>query len=237
MTVYTHAKCRWLPPQRRWSLPALLTLALACSANTSHTANGSETQDAAAPPSDVTWHQDIAPMFAENCGACHQVGGIAPFPLQTYEQAKPLAELIRASVMAGTMPPFLAKDTDDCAPQYPFRYDPSLSDEQKALVDRWVTDGSPQGEPENIPSPPPLAGELDRVDLSLTITSPVEVIGGADVFTCFILDPQLEEDMWIDAAQVVPGNTEIVHHVVVYEDVQNSLSPEQIAAGRYDCFG
>ncbi|HET6582382.1 MAG TPA: hypothetical protein VFG69_03020, partial [Nannocystaceae bacterium] len=41
---------------------------------------------------------------------------------------------------------------------------------------------------------------------------------------CFLLDPELDEDAFVTAYEVIPGNEEIVHHVLVF-DVDPALDP------------
>src|SRR3954453_17902150 len=35
----------------------------------------------------VTFHKDVEPILQRSCQSCHVAGGIAPFPLLTFEQA------------------------------------------------------------------------------------------------------------------------------------------------------
>ena len=41
------------------------------------------------------WYKDVLPITQVRCANCHQAGGIGPFPLQTYAQAKPMAAAMR----------------------------------------------------------------------------------------------------------------------------------------------
>jgi hypothetical protein len=66
---------------------------------------------------------------------------------------------------------------------------------------------------------------------------PFAAAEGSDSFRCFVLDPELTEDAWVQGYDVVPGDLEIVHHALLFLDPnRESLSlggPE----GSYDCFG
>src|SRR5687767_13801120 len=68
------------------------------------------------PAASVTWHQDIALIVIQRCSGCHEEGGIGPFPLETYEQAKSFAPAMLMAIESGSMPPFLAQDTSECTP-------------------------------------------------------------------------------------------------------------------------
>ena len=45
---------------------------------------------------------------------------------------------------------------------------------------------------------------------------------GTDDYRCFLLDPELERDTWLTGTQVLPGNPEVVHHVILFQ-----VPPEQ----------
>src|SRR5688500_11726094 len=65
---------------------------------------------------------------------------------------------------------------------------------------------------------------------------------GTDDYRCFLLDPQLERDAWLTGTQVLPGNPDVVHHVILFQ-----VPPEQVAAAEakdaaeedegWTCFG
>ncbi len=65
---------------------------------------------------------------------------------------------------------------------------------------------------------------------------------GTDDYRCFLLDPELEKDAWLTGTQVLPGNPDVVHHVILFQ-----VAPEQVAAAEakdaaeddegWTCFG
>jgi hypothetical protein len=65
---------------------------------------------------------------------------------------------------------------------------------------------------------------------------------GTDDYRCFLLDPELERDAWLTGTQVLPGNPDVVHHVILFQ-----VAPEQVAAAEakdaaeedegWTCFG
>jgi hypothetical protein len=38
---------------------------------------------------------------------------------------------------------------------------------------------------------------------------------GTDDYRCFLLDPQLQHDVWLTGSNVLPGNPSVVHHVIL----------------------
>lgn len=105
---------------------------------------------AAAPPASahdvittkLTWTREISRLFERRCMSCHQNGGRAPFPLTSYEEARPWAVAIREEVTQRTMPPWNAVRGFG-----EFRDDPSLTQEEIQLIIDWVNGGAPEGDP------------------------------------------------------------------------------------------
>lgn len=199
------------------------------------TGTDSETGEALAP----TWYQEVAPLIAAKCDGCHIDGGIAPFSLTTYEAAKGWASLLADTVEAGTMPPFLADDTDECQPRFGWKDDLRLSDEEQALIRAWADAGAPEGDPTAaapLPEPPKIS--LDDADERFTIPSGVTIDGKDDQFICFSVDPGNGVlDQWISAFQINAGNSKIVHHVLVYIDEDAASVDVADENGQFDCFG
>lgn len=57
---------------------------------------------------------------------------------------------------------------------------------------------------------------------SYTPSAPTGV--GTDDYRCFLLDPGLKRDAWLTGTNVLPGNPDVVHHVILFR-----LLPEDVA--------
>ena len=63
-----------------------------------------------------TFFADVLPILQETCQSCHQPAGlnmggmVAPWPLLTYDDARPRARRIASAVRAGRMPPWSAAE-------------------------------------------------------------------------------------------------------------------------------
>jgi len=185
----------------------------------------------------VSWNGQIAPIISKKCTGCHHTGGIAPMSLETYATAKVYAGRMLAEVQAGLMPPWGARNTDECTPPFAFKDDPRLTDDETALLQAWVEAGAPQGAPSSKPLPKPIKNELTDADLHLTIPTTIDVAGSDDRMLCFSLDPGVDEEKWINAVQVTPGNAEIVHHVLLFADPDGQSEALAGSQNYYDCFG
>ncbi len=162
----------------------------------------------------ATWYQDVAPIVAERCMGCHQEGGIGPFDLTTYDMASENAGRMLDKIEKGEMPPFDAREEADCTPRFGWVDDPRLSPEEIDTIKLWIADGLAEGTVAPIPEPP--TTELAGVTKTLTPAVPFTTAGTRDQFICYVLDPQTT-GAWITGLQVRPGNSLVVHHVVVSE--------------------
>lgn len=186
---------------------------------------------------EVTWHQDVAPIVMEHCAGCHTDGTIAPFALDSYESAAPLATAMSAAVDAGRMPPWLAQDTDDCQPLLPWRDDLRLSDDEKAMLRDWADAGAPEGDARraaDLPIPPELS--VRDPDVVLPFVNEYLVSGERDDFECFVVNPGNTELKWVEAIQLDPGNPLVDHHGLIFMDADGAGDDLAGEDGVFPCF-
>ncbi|GIW79806.1 MAG: thiol-disulfide isomerase [Gemmatales bacterium] len=166
--------------------------------------------------SKVTYARHIAPILQKRCVECHREGEIAPFSLTDYDEVVGWAETIAEVVREQRMPPWHA------SPKHgKFLNDRRLSDEEKQLIYEWVAGGAPEGDKSDLPKPRTFVQgwQLPRKpDLVLNITEkPFKVQAeGAVRYQYFRVDPGFKEDKWIKAAELLPGNRAVVHHILAF---------------------
>jgi hypothetical protein len=196
--------------------------------------------DPAPSTAPLTYHRDIQPILQQKCAACHEQGGIAGFPVLTYEEAFPRRGAIRAAVASRHMPPWLAAR---CCTSY-FQ-DFSLTDDEYAAVLGWIDQGGPGGDPAEAPPPRPAIGGLSRIDVTVTMAEPYTPeprSGTTDDVRCFVADWPMDEPVYITGLRPVPGAREVVHHLVVAAVLPDSVDEVMArdgADGRpgFDCQG
>jgi mono/diheme cytochrome c family protein len=105
----------------------------------------------------VTFTKDVAPILQQNCQVCHQPGSMAPMSLLTYEDVRPWARAIKQRTLLREMPPWYI---DRNVGIHRFKNDASLTDEQIAVIGKWVDAGAPLGNPADMPPP----RKFDAVD-------------------------------------------------------------------------
>ena len=186
---------------------------LACSAAallTSACSGSSGGQDSGAAV--LPYYGQVQALFQQHCQSCHVTGGFAPFPLETYADARAHAPAIADAVQNRRMPPW--KPAEGCRPLEGAR---RLTDADLATLVAWATGGTPEGDPaRSIAFTPPDAG-LTWVDLTLTPDQPYTPKASlSDDYHCFRLNPGLTEDQFLVGVDVAPGQRRLVHHVLLF---------------------
>ncbi len=103
-------------------------------------------------PAEVTFTKDVAPILQRSCENCHRADGVAPMSLSTYEEARPWARAIKQRTgigpKAGVMPPWYVEKNIGIQQ---FQNDPSLSDDEIAILAKWADSGAAKGNPADMP--------------------------------------------------------------------------------------
>lgn len=183
-----------------------------------------------------TWSENIACILYTRCTSCHNPVGIAPFSLVDYANASGAAAGIYDAVSNNRMPPWPPD------PSYrTYAHQKNLTPQEKQMILDWVSNGTPLGNPGNAPVPPVYLNTEVIQNPDLTVQMPVFTIPPmtADLYRCFAMPTNTTVDQFITGVEVVPGNRQVVHHVLVYQDTSNttlfldSLDP----APGYNSFG
>ena len=165
-----------------------------------------------AQSSEVTFHKDIEPILQRSCQNCHRDGGAGPMPLVTYDQVAPFAGLIEYKTAlrdrAGAMPPwYMEKDIGI----QEFKNDPSLSDEELALISTWARSGTPKGNeadaPDSLVFNDSLKWKAGEPDLVVVMNEVTKLAGTPDWWGEIDSMPtNLEEDRYVKSVEVVEVN-------------------------------
>lgn len=166
------------------------------------------------PHGDITFSKQVARILNNRCVECHRAGQVAPFPLTTYEEVAGWSEMIREVVEQGRMPPWYAD------PKFGhWANDARLSDADKETLLAWVKNGSPEGDPKDLPAPPEFADgwKIPKPDATFYMDQEFMVPAeGVVDYQHYLIDLKLEEDKWVQASEARPGNPAVVHHIVAF---------------------
>ena len=94
----------------------------------------------------ISYHNRISRILQTYCVECHRDGGVAPFPLTTYEDVVAHAGMIRQVVETGTMPPWFAGPLGKAPEGHRlWANDRSLAEADKADLLHWLSGSKPPG--------------------------------------------------------------------------------------------
>jgi hypothetical protein len=166
----------------------------------------------AAPPAttNVTFNKDVLPILQQNCQRCHRPGEVAPMSLLTYQDARPWAKAIKAAVATEKMPPWFLD------PKYDSHFSnlARLSPEQIGTLVAWADNGAVEGDAKDKPAPRTFPeGWNIKPDFIVEMPNEFQIPAtGAVEYQYIKIKGNFPEDVWVEAAEMRPGNSKVVHH-------------------------
>ena len=162
---------------------------------------------------DISYEHDVAPILVDKCMKCHVEGGIAPWQMKDYSTVFGWSLMMREVLKTRRMPPYHAD------PEYgEFKHDLSLSKEELQTLVHWVDAGAKKDSdvdplaaytavaPMWDKGEPDLIFELNQEDIPAT---------GIVDYRYQEHDITIDKDIWATGFQILPGNREVLHHVLV----------------------
>ena len=166
----------------------------------------------------ITFSKDVCRILQEHCQECHRPGQAAPMALLSYDDASSWAESIREAVDDRRMPPWYADHRFGH-----FSNDRALSSDEREKLLKWIDDGCPKGDDRDLPEPLKFPadewkiGKPDRIfEMEEAYPVPAEAPKGGIPYQLFIIDPQIKEDVWVQAAEAKAGAPNVVHHILAF---------------------
>jgi len=168
----------------------------------------------------ITFAEHVSRILQTRCANCHHPGTAAPFSLLNYEQARDRAEMIRETVTQRRMPPWSADPRHG-----QFSNDLRLSETEIDTLVAWVDNGSPPGDPDDLPATVKYADgwTIGSPDLTFRMPRTYTVPATGTVkYQYFVTPTHFKEDVWVQASEARPGNWSAVHHIIVFVREKNS---------------
>jgi hypothetical protein len=168
-----------------------------------------------AETSKPSFGKDVAPILYAKCAMCHRPGEVAPMSLMSYNEVRPWAKAIKARILTRQMPPWDAEGEPG-----KWRNDRRLSQGEIDKIAAWVDAGAPRGDDGDMPAPPKFAQGWNHPsgrppDLIIEAPEMKVPAEGESPWQYVFAKLPFQGDLWVEAAQVVPGNRAVVHHVLV----------------------
>jgi hypothetical protein len=201
--------------------------------------NGGPSSAGTASPS---FTRDVAPIVQQKCSGCHRTGGIAPFAFEDARDVSSRASLIAAVVQARVMPPW---PPGPRSPAFAGQEERTLTARERATLVAWARAGARVDGPARKPlaeEPLELREGERRLDLALPAAYLPQASGATDDYRCFVLDPQLAEDVVVTSSRIEPGASKVVHHVILFRvpaaQASEAARLDAAASGPgWTCFG
>ncbi len=158
-----------------------------------------------------TFYKDVLPILQNNCQGCHRLGEVAPMSLMTYGETRPYAKAIKNAVATGKMPPWFATEGH-------FKNDKRLSPEQIATLTAWADNGATEGNEKDAPAARTFtSGWNIQPDVVVEMPKAFQLPTKGTINYKFVLvKTNFDHDMWVTAAEMRPGNNEVLHHGKVW---------------------
>ncbi len=202
-------------PTHRWLTDALDAVLAGQPVDTPFTEAKGCLIDRLPEPKKISYSRHIAPMLREKCATCHREGDIAPFPMDSYEEVVDHKRMIREVVMTKRMPPWHAD------PHYGrYENDNGLTVEETRRLLAWLDDDAPRGrgrDPLAKVEPMESSWPLGEPDIVVSMPRSIAVPATGVLDYEYVRVPYTgTEDVWVKAADVLPGARSVVHHVLVF---------------------
>ncbi|MBL7825733.1 MAG: T9SS type A sorting domain-containing protein, partial [Saprospiraceae bacterium] len=162
----------------------------------------------------INWSADIAPILYENCAKCHRDGGIGHFSLVGFGNAYTYRYDIQDATSSRRMPPWKPD------PSYRrYAHENRLTDTEIQRISDWVDAGAPAGDLSAAPPDPVFSDESEVGMPDETLLTPFYTVTATnDEYRCFVIPNGLNQVAYLRGLEALPGNHEVVHHILVYED-------------------
>lgn len=176
-----------------------------------------------------TFNKDVAPIVLEHCATCHRPANPtprsaadqwcfagAPFSLIEYRDVRDHARQIADATDRRVMPPWLPERGTGG-----FANARGLTDDQIAIIKRWVDGGAVEGDAADKPPLPtwPEGWQLGQPDLVLQMPEPYTLQAtGTDVFRQFVVPVPPGDTRYVRAIEFRAGNPRSLHHASVGVD-------------------
>lgn len=159
-------------------------------------------------------YKDVAHIFYSHCTSCHHVGQHA-LPMMTYSQIQPLTWAIQNALQIGKMPPW-SPDTTYSR----FSHERVITQAEKDAILNWISGGAVKGDTTLAPPQPVYSQYKLNGEPTITLQMPTytSTATSNDIYVCFSIPSGLTQDRVLRAFEIIPGNPEIVHHVIVNAD-------------------
>ncbi|MDX1490091.1 MAG: redoxin domain-containing protein [Pseudohongiellaceae bacterium] len=183
-----------------------------------------------------SYADEVVPILERRCVSCHQLGGIAPWAMDSYQMVSGWSQMMSETLMTMRMPPgqIDPKFLDDFVDVH------YISDSERMALVNWARAGAPNdsdSDPLAAPKEPKQEWALGEPDLVVEFpTQQIPATGVLD-YRYVPVEIGLDEDKWVGAYEFKIGNPNSLHHVVAYTQDEKQQKQNQSGGGSRTNFG
>lgn len=173
-------------------------------------------QTARAKHADISYSEEIAPILMDNCVNCHHPQGIGPWAMTDYNMVRGFSLMIREVLRTKRMPPWHADPAHG-----DWANDRSLTDDEIKTLVHWIEAGAPRGAGEDLLATTAYEHKdwtteelLGPPDYVIDIPAMEIPASGVVDYQYHFVDNPIGKDVWVHAAEILPGDREVLHHTI-----------------------
>jgi hypothetical protein len=153
------------------------------------------------------------------------------------ETVNVFAEFMLSRIDSGDMPPPVS---DPSCNDYVGSEHLTMPVEARDIFANWIEQGMPEGDPADAPEREPIEDELKDADLVLSIPTPYTPLfedeaNPGNEYRCFVIDPEIDESVYITALAPVVDQKSMVHHIVLFSKDVSQVPDHEAGPDGYDC--
>ncbi len=163
----------------------------------------------------VSYEKDIVPILENNCVTCHHEGGIGPWAMNSHAMVRGFAPMIKEVVATRRMPP----GQIDTHVGRPIANAAGLSVAEQQKLIHWIDAGAPL----DIEEDPLTRLKFDQQRFTLGEPDLLFKVAAQEIPATGTVDYRyvpvalnLDRDVWIRGMEFVPGDRQVLHHVIAY---------------------
>jgi hypothetical protein len=165
-----------------------------------------------------TFTDHVAGILASRCQSCHTLGGMAPFPLHSFQDAVAHGDQIRDALISGRMPP---TSLDSRFGKFS-NFEELTKQESKNIID-WLDSGRNIGNANAAPrQATPITWHIDPPTTVVTTSQGIKIPAGNGLRAFYHLVPAdqsaaaFAEERFANQLECRPTNSSIVRHLQAY---------------------
>ncbi|MEQ8691566.1 MAG: redoxin domain-containing protein [Pseudomonadales bacterium] len=163
----------------------------------------------------VSYSSDIVPILEKNCVSCHHEGGIGPWAMNSHTMVRGFSPMMKEVVLTRRMPP----GQIDTHVSKPILNTAGLSLTEKSKLLAWIDAGAPMdGDSDPLTELTFSNARFSMGEPDLVYTVPAQSIPATGIidYRYVPVELNLDRDVWVSAMEFVPGDQEVLHHVIAY---------------------